>query len=121
MFDSIGEIDREVTKDFTNAQRESLQYISFTSIQAKMKNLFGIKNEFFGKMFFNFLSDRKPLNFKINFQIFVEKLMPFWLKNAEDMMLVEDQKEVEIWLNKEKKIRNLEIHQLIFDMLNLSG
>ena len=53
--------------------------------------------------------------------MFVEKLMPFWLKNAEDMMLVEDKKEIEIWLNKEKKLRNLEIHQLIFDMLNLTG
>ena len=32
MFDSIGEIDKEITKDFTNAQKESLQYISYTSL-----------------------------------------------------------------------------------------
>ena len=47
--------------------------------------------------------------------------MPFWLKNADDMMCNENYFEVEQYLNKEKKQREIDINHAVFDMLNISG
>ena len=53
--------------------------------------------------------------------MFLERLMPFWLKNADDMMCNENYFEVEQYLNKEKKQREIDINHAVFDMLNISG
>jgi len=45
-----------------------------------MHLVFGIKNYFFAKMLFNFLSERGARHVPINYHMFLSKLMPFWLK-----------------------------------------
>lgn len=103
LFDALGEIDQEVTRDFTTANKEAWQYITYSSLLNKMHKVFGVKNRFFARMLFSFLSDRKPITTHINLYMFIERLMPFWLKNAGDMMYSEDEILVEIFLIKERR------------------
>lgn len=67
LFDKLGEIDTEITKDLRSTEKESFQFITYTSLCQKMHNVFGIKNVFFAKMFFLFLTNRGPMNTRINY------------------------------------------------------
>lgn len=67
LFDKLGEIDSDLTKDMKSVDRESWQYITFQSLCQKMHLVFGIKNVFFAKMFFIFLTNRGPMNTRINY------------------------------------------------------
>lgn len=67
LFDKLGEIDSELTVNMKAIDKESWQYITYSSLQAKMHLVFGIKNQFFAKMFFLYLANKRPLNTRINF------------------------------------------------------
>jgi hypothetical protein len=95
LFDKLGEIDSEITMNLKPIDKESWQYISFNSLCSKMHTVFGIKNVFFAKMFFLFLSSGRPLNTRINFQMWLEKLMPFWVKAPSDVIYTGSQALIE--------------------------
>ena len=47
--------------------------------------------------------------------------MPFWLKNADEMMCNEDRITVEQFLIKEKKQLDIDLNLAVFDLFNISG
>ena len=53
------------------------------SLYKNMDKIFGIKNKFFSEMLFSYLSSNAPKDHKINFQMFLERLMVFWPKKEE--------------------------------------
>lgn len=67
LFDMLGEIDSEILANMSQNNKESWQFITFNSLCQKMHTVFGIKNTFFAKMFFLFVSGGKPLTGRINF------------------------------------------------------
>jgi hypothetical protein len=87
LFDKLGELDSEETANLKTFDRESWQYITFDSLYRNMHKIFGVQHYFFALMFFKFLSDRKPTNTRINYKMFLEKLMPLWPKNHGDVLL----------------------------------
>jgi hypothetical protein len=88
LFDRLGEIDPSITSQYQKSlYRESIYFISYKSLLKNLPNVFKIKNQMFAKMLFLFLSDRAPLNARISYQQFLEKLMPFWHKNKEAILL----------------------------------
>jgi len=66
-----------------------------------MHEVFGIKNHFFAKMLFNYLTDRGAHHVPINFQMFIRKLMPFWLPSLEEFQFNEDNKVLTDYVLKE--------------------
>jgi len=50
-------------------------------------------------MFFLYLVNRRPLNTKINFKMFLEKLMPFWLKAPDPILRLAGNSNIESDLN----------------------
>jgi hypothetical protein len=67
LFDKLGEIDSEISANMRQMDKESWQFITFNSLSQKMHTVFGIKNTFFAKMFFLFISGGRPLTGRINF------------------------------------------------------
>jgi hypothetical protein len=67
LFDMLGEIDSEISANMRQIDKESWQFITFNSLCQKMHTVFGIKNTFFAKMFFLFVSGGRPLTGRINF------------------------------------------------------
>ena len=118
IFDRLGELDEAATKQMKSTDKESCQYISYDSLCAKMHSIFGCTNKYFAKLLFNFVSGRKPLKTRINFQMWLEKLMPFWLKST-DIFFANP---VKIMLDPNYlKQREQAINELVFDLLNISG
>jgi hypothetical protein len=67
MFELLGEIPEEVTKDWHKNVKETKQYISLESIQKNLHKVFKVTNDYFAKVLFKFLSRRGHEATKINF------------------------------------------------------
>jgi hypothetical protein len=121
LFDKLGELDSEETANLKQFDREAWQYVTFDSLYRKMDKIFGVQHYFFALMLFKFLSDRKPTNTRINYKMFLEKLMPLWPKNHGEILHHQNQVIIDIYMTGYKKQRNQEINGLCFDIMNLSG
>jgi len=75
-----------------------------------MHLVFGIKNQFFAKLFFLFLSGHKSLNTRINFQMFLQKLMPFWVKAPSDIVFSPNSAMLESLKQNERKQKIVELN-----------
>lgn len=62
LFDTLGHIAPSEMSSYKLNYKESIQFITFESLQAKMNLVFGVRNKMFAKMLFLFLSGRRPLN-----------------------------------------------------------
>ena len=67
VFETLGEIPKDITHDWTKEYKETRQYITYNSLKENFPKVFKIKNDFFAKILFLYLSKRKPLNTKVNF------------------------------------------------------
>jgi hypothetical protein len=118
LFDRLGDVEPELIKDMKQADKEPCQFISYGSLCAKMHTIFGTTHKYFAKLLFNFLSGGKLLNTRINFQMWLEKLMPFWLKSSEIFNANPVQPMTD---SNHLKQRDQAINELVFDLLNISG
>lgn len=78
IFDRLGEIPPEQSALFQDNTRMQIQSLTFNSLKQNLPRVFGIKNDLFAELLYLYLSDRKPLNQRINFMQFTERLLPFW-------------------------------------------
>ena len=89
MFESLGEIPYDVTKDWNKVTKETKQYISLKSMKENLHKVFKIKNDYFAKIFFNYLANRGYDGTKVNYQMFLDRLMPFWLRASNTLQLIQ--------------------------------
>lgn len=120
MFDALGEIEQSITDDWPRTTKEMKQYITYESMKKNFHKVFKIKNDFFAKVFYLYLAQRRPLNTKVNYQMWLERLMPFWMGCTSAHYL----NQIGRWgwdasaLRKEKlKFMN----QAVYEILNISG
>jgi hypothetical protein len=121
IFEALGHIPEETTRDWAKIFRETKQFITFESCKKNLHKVFGIKNDFFAKMFFSYLIDRKDLNTKVNLWQFTERLMPFWHPSKIYLAAKHGTVPEKLDEYKVKKERLREQNCIVFDMMNLSG
>ena len=119
LFDRLGEVDQELTKDWTKQQRETRQFITYQSLLKNMHHVFGIQNQFFAKMLFIYLAERGPMNTKVNYLMFLERLMPFWLQSIDPMLRLAGKCfDDDIQAKKQKQ---QDMNGAVYDLMNISG
>lgn len=97
------------------------QYITAESIRANLHIVFGIRNDFFAKMLYGYLSNRVP-NCNVNYYQFLKKLRPLWPTKVDVTRLEkEPERQREQRLKKEAKQRKAGIQKLIFDLCRIQG
>ena len=67
LFDKLGDIDSELTANMKPIDKESWQSITYDSLYANMQKIFGIKNRFFARMLFSFMSERGADSTRISY------------------------------------------------------
>lgn len=121
LFNALGEVDFNTEQsNFMQEDRETRQYVSLASLKRNLPKVFGIRNDFFSFLLFNYLSNHAPLNYIINYNQFLFRFMRLWPKKREGGKH-ENENQKEIRLFHEKKARRLQIHSLLFDILRISN
>lgn len=121
IFEALGHIPYEEYKDWPKIFRETKQFITLESCTKNLHKVFGIRNDFFAKLFFTYLIQRKDPSTKVNLWQFTERLMPFWHYSviylaAKNRTTVEKLDEYKV-----KKERLRDQNAIVFEMMNYSG
>ena len=62
----------------TPEDRESKQYITLESLCRNLPKVFGIRNDFFARMLFEYMSSHSPHTHIVNYFQFFERFMVLW-------------------------------------------
>jgi hypothetical protein len=84
LFNAFGEVDFNTEQgNFMQEDREIRQYASLASLKRNLPKVFGIRNDFFAFLLFNYLSNHAPLSYVINYNQFLFRFMRLWPKKRE--------------------------------------
>jgi len=70
-------------------------------------------------MLFIYLADRRPMNTKVNYLMFLERLMPFWLLTVDPMLRLAGKTFDDDYQAKKRKQHDMS--KAVYDLLNISG
>ena len=82
--------------------------------------MFGIKNDFFARMLFEYMSSHAPHSHIVNYYQFLERFMVLWPKK-EVIIMGEDKNQQEWRLTNERKVRKNALRMFMFDFMRVQG
>ena len=122
LFDALGVVKaEEFDRNPPQEEREARQYLTLESIQRNLPKVFGVKNDFFAEMLFNFISDHGPMENKINFHQFISRLKVFWPKKKTEEDINENAAAKEYRKRNHKQAKKNAMRKFIFAFIRHSG
>ena len=122
LFDPLGVVKaEEFDRNTPQEAREARQYLTLESIQKNLPKVFGVKNDFFAEMLFNFISDHGPMENKINFHQFISRLKVFWPKKKTEEDINENAAAKEYRKRNHKQAKKNAMRKFIFAFIRHSG
>ena len=67
LFNALGNVDMDHEKNINQDDREAKQYITLESLCRNLPKVFGIKNDFFARMLFEYMSSHAPHSHIVNY------------------------------------------------------
>ena len=119
IFNALGAVDMEkYGNTITELERESRQYITLESLCRNLPKVFGVKNDFFARMLFEYVSSHAPHTHIVNYFQFFERFMVLWPRK-EVIRPNEDKDKLEWRLTNERKVRTAALRKFIFEFMRM--
>ena len=123
LFNALGAIELKgengLEKNATQEEKESKQHLTLASMKKNLHKVFGVKNDFLAQMLFLFISEHAPLDHKINYFQFMNRLKMFWPKKQATNAQEDPDR---VWRErKERNERRADMRKFIYEFMQVSG